>query len=314
MQTDSKKRLIGSFCLFLAAFLWGTSFIAQKVGMREVDGFTFNGIRTMIGAATLVPLIIFRRAKSRGIAPGLTAEEKKSRDRTQLICGVITGVILCIASNLQQFAFKYIDSGKVAFITALYMLLVPLLGLIIGKRQPFFVWIALVFGCVGVYLLCVNGELGGIGPGELLSLSCSVFFAIHILYVDYAVQRSDPIILSFTQFVVCGILSIICMLLFEHPTREAVRTAILPIIYSGVLSSGAAFTLQIVGQKNTEPAVASLLLCLESVFAVLAGGIVLHERLTGREIAGCIIMFTAVVITNLPVKPRRPGDEKAQKA
>ena len=316
MRTETKKRLGGSLALLLAAIFWGTSFTAQKIGMAGVNGFTFNGIRTMIGAAALLPLVIYRAGALKKQLAVLPAEEQDKRKKTQIICGVITGLILFVAGNLQQFAFKYTDSGKVGFITALYMLLVPLFGLFLGRKQPLYVWIALVFGCAGVYLLCVGDGFDNFGRGEALTLACSVFFAMHIMYVDYAVQRADAILLSFTQFIVSGTLGIICMFIFEKPDFQAIRSVIWPILYTGLLSSGAAFTLQVIGQKNTEPAVASLLMCLESVFAVLTGWIVLHERLSGREIVGCVIMFLAVVITNLPIKSagKRSDPENAADA
>lgn len=302
METNNKKSLGGSLALLLAAFIWGTSFVAQSIGMERIQPFTFNGIRTLMGAAALVPLlavIIPKKMKNDTRTP----EQKKAGNRQQLICGLICGFILFVAGNLQQTAFCYTTSGKVGFVTALYMLLVPVFALVLGQRQRPFVWIAVLIGCVGVYLLCVNDGFS-IGKGELLTMACAVGYAIHILYIDYAVTKTDGILLSFTQFVVAGTLSCICMFIFEEPVLADINATIYPLMYSGILSCGAAFTLQIVGQKNTKPAIAALLMCLESVFAVLSGWVILHETLSSREIIGCVVMFTAIILTKLPERKK----------
>ena len=183
------------------------------------------------------------------------------------------------------------------------MLLVPVFGLFLKQKQRLFVWLAVLIGCFGAYLLCVDGEMS-IGKGELLTLGCAVFYAFHILYIDSVVDKVDGIILSCTQFFVVGVFSVICMFIFETPQLVNINAAIVPILYSGIMSSGIAYTLQIVGQKNTQPAVASLLMCLESVFAVLAGWVVLHEALSTREMIGCIVMFAAIILTKLPERKK----------
>lgn len=302
MNPSSKKAFGGNIALLLAAFIWGTSFVAQSVGMESVEAFTFNGIRMFLGCAALLPLIVFMQIRKRK-NDTRTEAEKKKQAAVQLKSGVICGVILYCASSFQQFAFNYSTPGKIGFITALYMLLVPVFGLALKQRPRLFVWFAVLMGCVGAYLLCVDAEMT-IGKGELLTLACAVFYAIHILYIDSVVDKVDGVLLSFTQFFVVGVISAVCMLIFETPQAENIQAAMVPMLYSGIMSSGIAYTLQIIGQKHTQPAVASLLMCLESVFAVLSGWVILHEALTGREILGCVIMFVAIILTNLPERKK----------
>ncbi len=302
MNLSSKKAFGGNIALLLAAFIWGTSFVAQSFGMESVEAFTFNGIRMFLGCAALLPLIVFMQIRKRK-NDTRTEAEKKKQAAVQLKSGVICGVILYCASSFQQFAFNYSTPGKIGFITALYMLLVPVFGLALKQRPRLFVWFAVLMGCVGAYLLCVDAEMT-IGKGELLTLACAVFYAIHILYIDSVVDKVDGVLLSFTQFFVVGVISAVCMLIFETPQAENIQAAMVPMLYSGIMSSGIAYTLQIIGQKHTQPAVASLLMCLESVFAVLSGWVILHEALTGREILGCVIMFVAIILTNLPERKK----------
>ncbi|MBQ8027293.1 MAG: DMT family transporter [Clostridia bacterium] len=305
MKLNKSKAMGGNLALLLAAFIWGTSFVAQDVGMEHVEAFTYNGIRMLMGSAVLLPLILFMQLRKHK-TDTRTAAQKKKDAAVQLRSGVICGLILFCASNLQQFSFNYIAegaSGKIGFITALYMLLVPIFGLFLRQKQRALVWIAVVMGCVGAYLLCVDSSFT-VGLGEILALGCAVFFAIHILYIDSVTDKVDGVILSCTQFFVVGVLSVICMFVFETPSIANINTAIVPILYSGIMSSGVAYTLQIIGQKHTKPAVASLLMCLESVFAVLAGWVILGDQLELREYIGCVVMFVAIILTNLPEKKK----------
>ncbi len=307
MELNKKKAMGGNAALLLAAFIWGTSFVAQDVGKDYVEAFTYNGIRMLMGAVVLLPLILILQLKKRK-TDIRTAVQKKADAIVQAKSGIICGILLFCASNLQQFAFYYIPedegaAGKIGFITALYMLLVPIFGLFLKQKQRLLVWFAVVLGCVGAYLLCVDSAMT-IGLGELLTLGCAVFFAFHILYIDSVSSKVDGVILSCTQFFVVGVLSVICMFIFETPRVENINNAIVPMLYSGVMSSGVAYTLQIIGQKHTKPAVASLLMCLESVFAVLAGWLILGDSLEIREYVGCVIMFVAIILTNLPEKKK----------
>ncbi len=303
MELSKKRALGGNAALLLAAFIWGTSFVAQDVGKDYVEAFTYNGIRMLMGATVLLPLILFMQLKKRR-TDSRNPEQKKKDAFVQLKSGVICGVLLFCASNLQQFAFYHIPAdegaaGKIGFITALYMLLVPIFGIFLKQKQRLIVWFAVVLGCVGAYLLCVDSAMT-LGFGELLTLGCAVFFALHILYIDSVSAKVDGVILSCTQFFVVGVLSVICMFIFETPRIENISGAMVPMLYSGVMSSGVAYTLQIIGQKHTKPAVASLLMCLESVFAVLAGWLILGDNLEVREYIGCAVMFIAIILTNLP--------------
>lgn len=295
-----KTQFKGVFMLLLTAFIWGTSFVAQSVGIESVEAFTFNGIRTLMGACVLLPFILVRdKIAARKMTDAELSNRKKLNKKT-LIYGSVLGVVLCAASNFQQFAFNYSTSGKIAFVTAFYMLFVPLFGLLFRKRIPLLTWVCVFFGFVGLYFLCINPEnLGAINKGDILAFICSIIFAVHILLVERFAPDVDGIKLSCVQFAVSGTISCIMMFVFENPQIDTVAAAILPLLYSGVMSCGLAYTFQIVGQKYTEATVATLLMCMESVFGVLSGAVVLHESLSGREIIGCVIMFAAIILSQL---------------
>ncbi len=299
-MVKQKTQWKGVVMLMLTALIWGTSFVAQSVGMDSVGAFTFNGIRTLIGAVVLLPFILIRDALQ---SRTMTAEQKtqrKAADKKTVRYGAILGVVLCLASNFQQFAFEYSTSGKIAFITALYMFFVPLFGLFLKKRIPALTWICVVAGFVGLYFLSIGpGGLGNINRGDLRALVCSIFYAVHILLIEKFAPEVDGIKLSCVQYVVAGVITCVLMFIFETPQMSAILSAAVPLLYSGVMSCGVAYTFQIIGQKYTEATVASLIMCMESVFAVLAGALILHEVLSGREILGCVIMFVAIVVSEL---------------
>ena len=295
-----KTQFKGVFMLFLTAFIWGSSFVAQSLGMESVEAFTFNGIRTLFGAATLLPFIVIKDFIS--IRKNGKPEKNTVRKNTKkiLIGGSVMGIVLCIASNFQQYAFSYEDhsAGKIAFVTAFYMFFVPLFGLFLKKRVPLITWLCVVLGTIGLYFLCVGEEgFSTITKSDILSFICAVFYAVHILVIEKFAPDTDAVKLSFTQFTVSGTFSVIIMFLIETPTIANINASILPLLYSGIMSCGLAYTFQIVGQKYTESTVASLIMCLESVFGILCGVIFLHEALTSREILGCVIMFAAIVIS-----------------
>lgn len=299
---QQKTQLKGVFILLITALIWGSSFVAQSVGMESVEAFTFNGIRTLLGAAVLIPFILVRDFIGNKKSP-VPKETKKKENKSLIIYGSIIGVILCVASNLQQQAFNYSTSGKIAFITAFYMLFVPFLGLFIHKKVPVLTWICVALGAVGLYFLCITDEgLSSINKGDILALLCAVFYAVHILAVEKFAPSIDGVKLSCVQFVVSGTISVILMFIFENPDINAIKTAAVPILYSGVMSCGIAYTFQIIGQKYTESTVASLLMCMESVFGVICGALILKEWLTDREWAGCVIMFTAIILSQLTDK------------
>ena len=292
--------LKNSLLLLLTATIWGVAFVAQSVGMDYVGGFTFNMARSLIGSAVLLPVIWFMGRNSSKKAE----ETQGSGSRKDLPWGGLAcGILMCLASNFQQFGIKYTTVGKAGFITACYIVLVPILGLFLKKKCSPFIWLAVAMSVAGLYLLCITDGFS-IGKGDILVLICAVLFSFHILVIDYYSPKVDGVKLSCIQFLVCGILSGIPALIFEKPEMSAVLTAWQPILYAGVMSCGVAYTLQIIGQKNMNPTVASLILSLESCISVLAGWVILGQQLSAREIAGCVIMFAAIILAQLPQKEK----------
>ena len=292
--------LKNSLLLLLTATIWGVAFVAQSVGMDYVGGFTFNMARSLIGSAVLLPVIWFMGRNSSKKAE----EAQGSSSRKDLLWGGLAcGILMFLASNFQQFGIKYTTVGKAGFITACYIVLVPILGLFLKKKCSPFIWLAVAMSVAGLYLLCITDGFS-IGKGDILVLICAVLFSFHILVIDYYSPKVDGVKLSCIQFLVCGILSGIPALIFEKPEMCAVLTAWQPILYAGVMSCGVAYTLQIIGQKNMNPTVASLILSLESCISVLAGWVILGQQLSAREIAGCVIMFAAIILAQLPQKEK----------
>ena len=302
--------------LLLTAVIWGVAFVAQSVGMDYVGGFTFNCVRSVIGGIVLIPCIFFLD-KVRGNSDsgkeaanenrkdvwnksgGAKGDAKKAEQKTLLIGGICCGIALCVASNLQQFGIKYTTVGKAGFITAMYIIIVPLMGIFMKKMVGLKIWISVLLAVAGLYLLCIT-EGFSLGFGDILVLLCAVCFAVHILVIDYFSPKVDGVRMSCIQFLVSGILSGICMLIFEQPSLAAICRAWMPILYAGVLSCGVAYTLQIVGQKDMDPTVASLILSLESVISVLAGWVLLGQKLSAKELFGCVLMFGAIILAQLP--------------
>ncbi|MCC8105608.1 MAG: DMT family transporter [Clostridiales bacterium] len=236
------------------------------------------------------------------------AEQEKNRKdkaerRTLLAGGVCCGIALCVASNLQQIGIQYTTVGKAGFITALYIVLVPVIEIFLGKKSGVKTWISVVIAVAGLYLLCIT-ENFSIGTGDILILLCALAFSVHILIIDYFSPKVDGVRMSCIQFFVCGILSGIMMLIFETPSVGAIMQAWLPIGYAGIFSCGVAYTLQIIGQKGTDPTVASLILSLESVVSVLSGWLILHQSLSRKELLGCLLMFLAIILVQLPQKAK----------
>ena len=287
------KKLRGNLLLVLTAFIWGVAFVAQTVGMDYVGPFTFGFTRYILGGCVLIPVILFRDRIS-----GISETEDK---RTLLIGGTCCGIALFVGSTLQQFGILYTTAGKAGFITALYIVIVPFLGIFMGKMAGKRLWVSVFLVAAGMYFLCINEEFR-IGRGELLVFLCAFAFAGHILVIDHFSEKVNGVKMSCVQFFVCGILSAVGMLLFETPSAAAVTGAWIPILYAGVMSSGVAYTLQIVAQKDTDPTVASLIMSLESVFAVLAGWVLLGQKLSLKEILGCVLAFAGIILAQLPEK------------
>ena len=294
------KKMRGNLMLLLTALIWGTAFVAQSAGMDHVQPFTYNGIRTLIGGLVLIPVILlFDRLKPAESRP--SAEEQRVINKNSLLGGVCCGVVLCVASCFQQFGVSMTTAGKAGFITALYIVIVPLMGVFIKKKIPKIIWLCVAIAVAGFYLLCVK-EGFSIGTGDLLVLCCAFFFSIHIMVIDhFTAGKVDGVRMSCVQFLVAGIMAIVLMFLFEEPTLVSVWNARVSILYAGVMSCGVAYTLQILGQKDTDPTTATLLMSLESVFAALSGWVLLHESLSLKEIFGCALVFVAVILAQIPL-------------
>ena len=294
----TKLQVKNTVLLFLTAFIWGTAFVAQSVGTDYVGTFTFNCVRSLIGGIVLIPCIWLLGK----IVPQDKKKTESSKDKRMLILGgILCGTLLCLASNFQQMGIAYTTVGKAGFITAFYIIIVPVLGIFLKKKCAPTVWIGVILALAGLYFLCIT-EKFSIGKGDALVFICAILFSGHILVIDYFTELVDGVKMSCIQFFVCGILSGIPMFLFENPRISNIIAAWQPILYAGVLSCGVAYTLQIVGQRGINPTVASLILSLESVVSVLAGMIVLNQHLSKRETVGCILMFSAIILAQLPQK------------
>ena len=301
------KKMQSNILLLLTAIIWGSAFVAQKSGMDYVEPFTFNGIRTFIGGLVLIPVIFFMEKKNP--PEEISREEKTKKNKELLIGGICCGLALFAASSLQQFGVSYTTAGKAGFITTLYVVFVPIISVLLRKKVRPIMWLCVAMGAVGLYLLCMTDASFRLTFGDTLVLLCAVAFAVHILTVAHFSPKMDGIKLSCIQFLTVGIVSMVCMFIFEHPDIHAILDCAVPILYAGMLSCGLGYTFQVVAQKHAEPTVASLLMSLESVFAVVFGALLLHETMSMRELSGCLIIFIAVIISQLPEKkPQKEGE------
>lgn len=307
------KKMQSNILLLITAFIWGSAFVAQKSGMEFIDPFTYNGIRTFIGGLVLIPVIfIMNMGKANPKETEITEEEqsaKAAQKKLLIIGGICCGAALFVASSLQQFGVSYTTAGKAGFITTLYVVIVPIISILIGKKVRPLMWLCVIMGAVGLYLLCMTDASFKLQFGDMLVLLCAFAFAVHIMVIDYFSPKVDGVKLSCIQFLFAGLLGIICMFIFENPDINAILACWLPILYAGVLSCGIGYTLQIIAQKHAEPTVASLLMSLESVFAVISGAVLLHETMSGRELLGCAVIFAAVIIAQLPEKNKLPDTQ-----
>ncbi|MGN1085144.1 MAG: DMT family transporter [Lachnospiraceae bacterium] len=296
------KRMRGNLLLLLTAFIWGVAFVAQSEGMKYVEPFTFTGIRSYLAGIALLVFLGIRRLSGQKRQEKIQAADGKQANGRGVLAlgGICCGVVLFTATMLQQIGIKYTpESGKAGFITALYIILVPLCGIFVKKRVGAKVWLAVLVALGGMYLLCITDGFT-IAKGDIYLLLCAVAFTGHILIVDYFSPKTDGVAMSCIQFFVCGILGTAGMLFTEHAQVAQILKAWLPLVYAGVLSGGVGYTLQIVAQKDTEPTVASLLMSLESVFAVLGGWVILGQVLSARELLGCALVFAAIILAQLP--------------
>lgn len=300
------KKIRNTVLLLITALIWGTAFVAQSEGGKEIGPFSFNGIRSVIGGIVLIPVIIFMDKTGRSGRKPVTKEDKKRL----MTGGILCGVILFLGSSLQQLGlYLGTTAGKAGFLTACYILIVPILGIFLKKRCGINVWCGVVLTIVGLYLLCMTGEVS-LKLCDAVTLSCALVFALHILAVDYYSPLVDGVRMSCIQFFTCGILCSIVMLITEMKnsfggiselaSNLTSFDAWLPILYAGILSCGVGYTLQIIGQEGLNPTIASLLMSLESVFSVIAGWLILDQSLTPKEIVGCVIIFVAILMAQIP--------------
>lgn len=294
------KKTLGNLLLILTAMIWGTAFVGQRVGMESIEPFTFTAARMALAAVAVGTVAIILTGRRAGTAEGEKMDAAYMRNT--FIGGVCCGVFLTAGSLFQQVGVVYTSAGKAGFITAMYMLLVPVINfLFFRKRNSLRVWLAVFIGIVGMYILCVR-EGFSLTRGDMLVFICAFMFSGHILCCDYFAPRGDAIMISAIQFAVTSLISAVFALAFEEPDWAKIVSAAIPILYCGIISGGVGYTLQIVAQKYTDPTIASLLMSLESVFAVIAGALLLGERMSPQELVGCVVMFAAIVLVQLPEK------------
>jgi len=289
MQT---KTLKSDLLLLIAAFIWGTTFVAQRKGMVYVGPMTYNAIRFALGALTLLPLILMLRT-------GHDTSGQNRSFRFLLWGGTLAGLALFGGASMQQMGLLDTTAGKASFITSLYVVLVPIAGLFLGQRCGLSIWVGAILALAGLYLLTITGSFT-IGRGDLFIFIGAFFWTIHVYLIGYLAQRANPLCIACLQFLVCSVLSFLAAVSFEEIALPAIRAATIPILYGGILSAGVAFTLQVVCQRTSPPAHAAIVMSLETVFAVLSGYVMLHERLAPRDIAGCILMFAGLLVVQLP--------------
>ena len=289
-----KNRIRGILALLIATIIWGSAFIAQSVGMDYIGPMTFLAVRCSMGAAFLIPLsYLFEKDKNAFMSNWMNPKLWKT--------GFICGLALFAASGMQQVGLVYTTAGKAGFITAMYIILVPILGIFLGNHPSPMAWVSVGLAVGGLYLLSCVG-VSSVNIGDLLLLGCAMAYAVQITLVDRMVDDLDGIRLNFVQVLVCGVASAIAMFLTEDPDPANIYACFMPIAYAGILSTGIAFSLQIIGQKYLEPTPASLIMSLESVIAVLCGWLLLHERMSKYEVFGCILVFIAVILSQIPIK------------
>lgn len=288
-----KEELKADFLLLLTAAIWGFAFVAQRMGAQYIGAFTFNGIRFALGAFSLLPLIaIFARQRNNNHIPASKSQDKKA----VIYGGLLAGIILFSGASLQQIGIASTEAGKTAFITGLYIVLVPLFASFIGHRIQFNHWLGAFLAIIGLFLLSVNSDFS-IARGDFLILIGAFFWSTHILVIDYLTKKTDPLQLSVAQFLTCSALSLICALIFEDIQWAAIKMALIPILYGGLCSVGIAYTLQVVGQKHAHPTHAAIILSLEAVFGAIGGIWVLGEVITSRGYIGCALMLAGMVIS-----------------
>ncbi len=290
------KTLRANILLLITAAIWGFAFVAQRIGAQYVGAFTFNGIRFAIGSLSLVPLILYFDKKKKN--EEINENNIEMKNRKTIISGALVGLMLYLAATLQQVGINYTTAGKASFITGLYMVIVPLIGILLKQKVEKSAWVGVALAVVGLYLLSIN-ENFSISFGDLLELIGAVFWAFHILTIDHFSNKVDPLKLSCIQFATCSMLSLISALIFEHITVSGISSALIPILYGGLLSVGIAYTLQVVAQKDAKPSHAAIILSMESVFGAIGGAIMLGESMSSRGYIGCILILGGMLISQI---------------
>lgn len=293
----TNKQLKANFLLLITAILWGFAFVAQKVGADIVPPFTFNAIRFLLGALSILPLLLFDIKKDR-------IKNNKSKNKFfqpyTLKAGMIVGFILFLGAACQQVGMPYTTAAKAGFITGLYIVLVPVFGIFLKHKTGVNTWIGVGLAFIGLYLLSMNESLR-MELGDLLMLCSAFAFTAHILLIDHVTKKVDPIQLSFLQFFTCSILNFICSFFMEKMVLSDILRASIPLLYGGVLSVGVAYTLQVIAQKNAKASHAAILMSMESVFSCIGGMLILQERLSKRGIVGCVLLFLAIIISQCKI-------------
>lgn len=299
-----RRAIRGSLLLLLGTVIWGTAFAAQRAGMSHMQPMSFSGVRMLLAALVMIPVAMYSEKRAAG-------EGKKTDPALQRKAGIICGLLLFAATACQQIGIADTDAGKAGFLTALYVVLVPVAGLVFFRKNPGkVIWIGVGLALVALYLLCVPEDGYRIEKGDLLLIACAMCFTAQILFVDRYAPRVNAAALARDEFLVTGGLSLLIALFTETITLDGIRAAVIPILYTGLLSGAAGYTIQIVGQRHVNPTLASLIMCLESVFAVIGGAVALGETMSGREAAGCVLMFTAVILAQLSPLFMKKREEK----
>ncbi len=309
-KTHSHKKLKSDILLLITALIWGTGFVAQSKGADALAPFSFTAFRYLLAFLSLLPVaVIFNKKFKKSEAADLGASgncpnkgKQKKQRKELLFAGSATGIALFVATALQQYAMAFTTAAKAGFITTLYVVLVPVFGIFLGRKIRSFIWFCVFLAILGLYLLSIKPGTFSIGRGDFFVLLCAIAFTFHIMLIDHFASKVDGMMLSCFQFIVVSLFGFIAMFLFETLTLSALLEAIVPLLYSGVVCSAVAYTCQILGQRDADPAIASLMLSLESVFAAIAGMLILGESMSMRELAGCIIMFVAIICAQLPEK------------
>lgn len=309
MKDPKNQKAFGTLLLLITAVIWGMAFAFQRAGMEWIEPATFQAVRLALASLTVwIVCFIMDRRKAHSAGPR-TQEELMRQRRETLIGGICCGTFLAAANYFQQLGLVYTTAGKTGFITALYIILVPINGfLLFRKKTGRQIWLAVLIGVLGLYLLCMTDSLR-LTRGDTMVCICAVLFSGHILCCNHFAGRGAAVRMSAVQLLVAALISAVIAVLTEEPTWGKVVSAAVPILYCGIVSAGMGYTFQMVGQKYTDPAVASLLMSLESVFAVLGGTVLLHERMSTRELLGCLVMFVAIILVQIPLPKRKPAAE-----